>query len=251
MVKGIPRLQVDGGDGNAMIISVFVNNLPPNIHWRWLLIIFQHHGKILDVFIPKKRSNRGRKFDFVRFADPYEARRVVQKMNGAWLMDHKIGVNLSRFNSRSFYWRRMNSDEGQEFLNLPKARVGDSNNMAPLVTKECSEDSKFSHKSYKQALLNQEDIENGVNTSPMISAPSVSVKKKSCNAFIDSEIIHRMELCVVGKAKGLFSVEWLQEYFGTQGIYNVFTKKISAKHFVIEFPDEETMETVKKRNGNG
>ena len=97
MVKGVLRFQVDGDDGKAMIISVFVNNLPPNIHWRWLLTIFQHHRKILDVFIPKKRSNRGRKFGFVRFADPYEARRAVQKMNGAWLMDYKIGVNLSRF----------------------------------------------------------------------------------------------------------------------------------------------------------
>ena len=142
----------------------------------------------------------------------------------------------------------MNSDEGQESLNLPKVRTGELNNMAPLVTKECSEDSEFSHKSYKQALLNQEDTENGVKMSPAIGAPSVSVKKKSCNAFVDSEVIHRMELCVVGRAKGLYSVEWLQEYFGTQGIYNVFTKKISAKHFLIEFPNEETVEMVKQKD---
>ena len=48
--------------------SVFVNNIPLCVHWRWLQKIFSHHGKVVDVFIPKKRNVGGKKFGFVRFA---------------------------------------------------------------------------------------------------------------------------------------------------------------------------------------
>ncbi|XVF17804.1 hypothetical protein REPUB_Repub10bG0155800 [Reevesia pubescens] len=49
------------------VTSVFINNIPKQVHWRWLWRIFSHHGKVVDVFIPKKCSKSGRRYGFVRF----------------------------------------------------------------------------------------------------------------------------------------------------------------------------------------
>ncbi|MBA0820299.1 hypothetical protein Gohar_019590 [Gossypium harknessii] len=37
------------------------------MHWRWLQQLFGYHGRIMDVFIPKKRGAAGRRFGFVSF----------------------------------------------------------------------------------------------------------------------------------------------------------------------------------------
>ncbi|XVF14777.1 hypothetical protein REPUB_Repub09cG0090900 [Reevesia pubescens] len=39
--------------------TVFVNNIPPKVHWRWLWRISQHHGQVLDVFISRKEKHNG------------------------------------------------------------------------------------------------------------------------------------------------------------------------------------------------
>ncbi|XVF15686.1 hypothetical protein REPUB_Repub09cG0176600 [Reevesia pubescens] len=91
------------------VFSIFVNNIPAKVHWRWLQNIFDFHGKVVDVFILKKRSNRGQKFGFVRFASLSEAKTTARSLNGVWLLDHRIKVNFSRFNARSSYWRKVSS----------------------------------------------------------------------------------------------------------------------------------------------
>ncbi|XVF25458.1 hypothetical protein REPUB_Repub13aG0213900 [Reevesia pubescens] len=75
---------------DVRVFSVFVNNIPTRVHWRWLRKIFQWHGMVIDVFIPKKRSSSGKKFGFVRFASLREAKTVAGRLNGAWILDHRI-----------------------------------------------------------------------------------------------------------------------------------------------------------------
>ncbi|XVF30044.1 hypothetical protein REPUB_Repub16aG0023400 [Reevesia pubescens] len=100
------RSREDQGGNN--ISTVFVNNIPPEVNWRWLGQIIQNYGRVADVFIPMKRSAKGRKFGFVRFYRWEEAIRAVNSLNGVWLLDYRIGVNIARFNSRSSFWRKIN-----------------------------------------------------------------------------------------------------------------------------------------------
>ncbi|XVF30422.1 hypothetical protein REPUB_Repub16aG0055900 [Reevesia pubescens] len=53
---------------------------------------------VIDVFIPKKRSSSGKKFNFVRFASLRKAKTVVGRLSGAWILDHCIKAE----NSNSF-----------------------------------------------------------------------------------------------------------------------------------------------------
>ncbi|XVF20745.1 hypothetical protein REPUB_Repub12eG0029500 [Reevesia pubescens] len=120
---------------NGEVSTVFVNNIRSRVHWRWLWRIFQNQGTVVDVFIPRKRSSRGRKFGFVRFVSKDDANRAVKMLNGAWRLDFRLGVNLARFNSRSNYYRKVQTSRGTNPNNQENVDNGvlNDNNTRKLV----------------------------------------------------------------------------------------------------------------------
>ncbi|WRX12588.1 hypothetical protein QQP08_005075 [Theobroma cacao] len=50
--------------GKGGVVTVFVNNVPPQVGWRELGSVCQRYGEVLDAFIPFKRSRWGRKIGF-------------------------------------------------------------------------------------------------------------------------------------------------------------------------------------------
>ncbi|KAL4313241.1 hypothetical protein GQ457_01G035070 [Hibiscus cannabinus] len=91
---------------SSRCFSVFVGNLSPKVHWRYLKKLFQRYGRVLDVFIPHKTDLSGSKFGFVRFPSMREAETSVIMFGGAWVVDRRIQVNIAKFRCRSSYWRK-------------------------------------------------------------------------------------------------------------------------------------------------
>ncbi|XVF24882.1 hypothetical protein REPUB_Repub13aG0165700 [Reevesia pubescens] len=228
--------------------------------------IFQHHGRVVDVFIPQKKSARCSKFSFVRFIDISEAMLAVQKLNGAWLFDHHIRVNLARFNARSHYWGRMDSfssidqntcrdqiasnDGACTFLvnaNMLGQNMVD-NNVSVEFSSPCFEfGPKCRLKSFVQALLNDNNLSNPedhyLKFIPRKDAPKViedQPNRKCCIAKVDVELLHRLEKCCVGIANRCYEADFLLDKFKREGIVNVAIKKITSYHFLLEFEDETT-----------
>ncbi|XVE99264.1 hypothetical protein REPUB_Repub03eG0183200 [Reevesia pubescens] len=75
------------------------------------LKIFENHGNVVDVFIPRKRSGLGKRYGFVRFASRPAALTVIRRLNGVRLLDHRIGVNIARFKGRTSYWRKVSTSK--------------------------------------------------------------------------------------------------------------------------------------------
>ncbi|KAL4340946.1 hypothetical protein GQ457_08G022140 [Hibiscus cannabinus] len=63
-------------------VTLFVYNLPDKLHWKGLWTLFSHHGDVKDAFIPKKRSQSGHRFGFVRFANLVDALRALERFDG-------------------------------------------------------------------------------------------------------------------------------------------------------------------------
>ncbi|KAE8720382.1 hypothetical protein F3Y22_tig00020138pilonHSYRG00069 [Hibiscus syriacus] len=63
--------------------TLYIDNLPENIHWKRFGSLFCPYGQVIDCFIPTKRNSKGVRFGFIRFATIGEARRAISKMNGA------------------------------------------------------------------------------------------------------------------------------------------------------------------------
>lgn len=47
--------------------------------------------------MPKKRNRGGKKFGFTRFGKREDAVKAVERTNGVWLEDFKLGVNIAKF----------------------------------------------------------------------------------------------------------------------------------------------------------
>ena len=63
--------------------SLFIDGLPWEMNWSWLLQIFIGEGEVSDVYVSHKRRRfNNSKFGFVRFKKLEEATNAVNNLNG-------------------------------------------------------------------------------------------------------------------------------------------------------------------------
>ncbi|GKC32179.1 RNA-directed DNA polymerase, eukaryota [Tanacetum coccineum] len=62
--------------------SIFVTNFPDNLGSKELWKVCEGYGKVIDVFIPNRRSKAGKRFAFVRFIRVNDLDRLVG--GGLW-----------------------------------------------------------------------------------------------------------------------------------------------------------------------
>ncbi|XVE98804.1 hypothetical protein REPUB_Repub03eG0140000 [Reevesia pubescens] len=131
-----------------MVFTMFVNNVPPKVHWRWLGRVFQRFGNVIDVFILRKRNRMGSKMGFVRFGSINKARKTQLYFNGVWFLDYKISVNFAKYNPRMSFLeknRRIQKETMEKGVNkviLETVNVGQSQSF-----------SNVDRRSYSKALL--------------------------------------------------------------------------------------------------
>ncbi|MFQ6639551.1 hypothetical protein Gotur_015245 [Gossypium turneri] len=70
------------------------------MHWRWLQQLFGYHGRVMDVFIPKKRGAAGRRFGFVRYGNIRDGRRGIERLDDFMMMNQRLGGNMVQFQGR-------------------------------------------------------------------------------------------------------------------------------------------------------
>ncbi|MCI42191.1 RNA recognition motif, partial [Trifolium medium] len=59
---------------------------------------FARHGRVGEVYVPKKLDKQGRRFGFVKFREVRDGGEMLSRMGDIWLGTYKLRVNLSRFN---------------------------------------------------------------------------------------------------------------------------------------------------------
>ncbi|XVF18378.1 hypothetical protein REPUB_Repub11eG0016200 [Reevesia pubescens] len=157
------------------VTSMFVNNIPNQVHWRWLWNIFSNHGDVVDVFIPKKRSKSGRRYGFVRFSNHPDALKVINRLNGVWLLNSRIGVNFARFKGRTSYWRKVpKSPSAKPTTKCDTIILSPGSDTSPGISNAVVDDP--GKKSYLQALLNNHSPFN-VRSPPRHQRPSLIFQK--------------------------------------------------------------------------
>ncbi|KAL4378615.1 hypothetical protein GQ457_02G032850 [Hibiscus cannabinus] len=89
--------------------TVFVANLPRNLHWKGVWQVFDRHGVVVDVFIPKKLAKDGSRFGFVCMRSKGDAERVIERFNGFWLYGSRVRVSMAQ-RERASFWRKKHED---------------------------------------------------------------------------------------------------------------------------------------------
>lgn len=77
--------------------SVFVTNFPDNFGTRDLWNICQTYGKVIDVFIPNRKSKSGKRYAFVRFIKVDDMARLIGNLCTLWVGNFHLHANAVRY----------------------------------------------------------------------------------------------------------------------------------------------------------
>ncbi|GKC14170.1 RNA-directed DNA polymerase, eukaryota [Tanacetum coccineum] len=105
--------------------SVFITNFFDHFSARYLWNVCVAYGKVIDVYIPLKKSKVGKKFAFVRFMKVDNVDRLIENLCTIWIGSHRLRANPVRFQRESMV---SNSQ-------LKKGNVADNTNSFASVLK--------------------------------------------------------------------------------------------------------------------
>ncbi|KAH7841955.1 hypothetical protein Vadar_010007 [Vaccinium darrowii] len=116
--------------------TIFVDNLPSEVGVPWFRKFFSKFGKIAEVFIPAKRSNRtGNRFGYVRFVYQEDVAFAIANANGLWVGRRNLLVK------RASYDRGMvSTGSNPQMMGIPLAEkqkdivASKSLNFQPIAT---------------------------------------------------------------------------------------------------------------------
>nr|GEU98515.1 RNA-directed DNA polymerase, eukaryota [Tanacetum cinerariifolium] len=81
--------------------TVFVTNFPDHLTAQDLWNVCTAYGKVIDVYIPLKRSKSGKKFAFVRFLKVDNMKRLIENLCTIWIGRFHLHANPVRFQRES------------------------------------------------------------------------------------------------------------------------------------------------------
>ncbi|GJZ10864.1 RNA-directed DNA polymerase, eukaryota [Tanacetum coccineum] len=82
---------------NSISKSIFVTNFPDSTTVSELWKLCQSYGKVVDVYIPNRRSKAGKRFAFVRFIKVENVDRLVGNLCTLWIGRMHLHANVVRF----------------------------------------------------------------------------------------------------------------------------------------------------------
>ncbi|XVF14828.1 hypothetical protein REPUB_Repub09cG0095000 [Reevesia pubescens] len=220
-----------------MAFTVFVNNLPDKANSNWLATVFQSFGKVLDVFIPEKRSRWGRRFGFVMFETIWEAKRAIWNLNGVFFLENKIGVNMARVTPRNMFWKKV---VGNSKSFVSKLTAGKDEGMRTQRADQIGNDK---HKSCLQVLMNTE------NTTTKVVNQRVAVDefkdKGVCMGKVDNENLLWLQRSLIGYYKGSADEETMKIEVEKEAGKEVTIRRYSGNDFLITFDQVDSMEAAR------
>ncbi|CAI9264957.1 unnamed protein product [Lactuca saligna] len=95
------RHQEDHNLTKSMATSFFFQNFPEDWDEKALWQTFQRYGTIVDLYLARKRNIKNKRFGFVRFIRIENISEFERKLNGIWIGNYKLRVNLARFQRKS------------------------------------------------------------------------------------------------------------------------------------------------------
>ncbi|GJZ56571.1 RNA-directed DNA polymerase, eukaryota [Tanacetum coccineum] len=115
--------------------SVFVTNFPGHFSAQDIWKVCNAYGKVIDVYIPLKKSKAGKKFAFVRFIKVDNLDRLIGNLCTIWIGRFHLHANPVRFQRES----RVSTAQQS------KGKVGFSNSSFASVLKTGSQNPKMAY----------------------------------------------------------------------------------------------------------
>ncbi|GJT09551.1 RNA-directed DNA polymerase, eukaryota [Tanacetum coccineum] len=196
--------------------SIFVTNFPDNITSRDLWNECNSYGTVVDVFMPRKKSQAGKRFAFVRFIKVFNLDRLVQNLCTIWIGRHHLFANKVRFE--------------RPHKPVPKPSNGNPNNFEKGRGGMGYRKSNDSSRSYANAVNGASPV---VNPGSLISASPALVLDENC--IVEKDFSKH----AMGRVIDASSIPNLQVILYDEGFTDVKLKYLGRLWVLLELEKEE------------
>nr|GEX70430.1 RNA-directed DNA polymerase, eukaryota [Tanacetum cinerariifolium] len=197
--------------------SIFVTNFPDSINSRDLWRECSAYGTVVDVFIPLKKSQAGKRFAFVRFIEVFSLDHLVNNLRTIWIGRHHLYANQVRFerpHKPTF-----------PFLN---GKTKDSNN-------------GHSSPGHRMVSGSAGSYANAINGVPSSATPGSLISSSLALVLDENCIIERdFSKYAMGKVKDVHSISNIQIMLHDEGFADIKPKYMGGLWVMLEFEKEET-----------
>ncbi|KAH7852824.1 hypothetical protein Vadar_029715 [Vaccinium darrowii] len=204
------------------LFTVFVDNLPRDMDAGWLRQIFSSFGRVVDVFIPLKRSSGfNTKFGFIRFKKKEEASCAIDALDGLLIRNFRILVQFAKrpkptpSSAKSFH----------------KIQVGEHNGNLVHSDHRWNPKSGVDHpKQSSSCPPSYADILRG---------GSKVARPKLVEGFVTD--VDWLRKSAVGRLINYCYVNTLQDLFISNGIWDAHIRSIGGLNVLISFDSDELL----------
>ncbi|KAK8656801.1 hypothetical protein V6N13_098738 [Hibiscus sabdariffa] len=219
IVTGRQTAEGNAGEGDRLggheVITLFVENLSENLHWKGLWFSFARHGEVVNVYIARKRSRGGKRFGFVRMKGLESAEWVMNRLHGFILYGSKLTVKRARNN---FEWdRKRFSGSLPHIPGTMGNSVGTSLGHGEGL--EASRLRRVSGDIAKVSMGNE--------------------KPKRITGHVEVEDLWRLRRCLVGVSDTICNVSSIHQRLVTWGLGKINVQRLGAKMFLLTIEDEK------------
>ncbi|KAL4279853.1 hypothetical protein GQ457_03G000940 [Hibiscus cannabinus] len=205
---------------SADVWTAFVDNLSRRVTRGALRELFNHYGKVIRVFIPavnKKPRYQFSTFAFVQFASPGDLNRAIRFANKRKIDGRVIVVSKARFTSKQM---ESNPDFLQANKNGDKYKGG-SIRESPKVA-AVRYDSLVDNRSFKEVLIGKPKVHANDFEGNLLRIDEDrrgDVSSNSFNFYFPISDSAWIDNALVGIARQIFDLDFVQKAFTSDGIY--------------------------------
>ncbi|PWA37833.1 hypothetical protein CTI12_AA586860 [Artemisia annua] len=111
--------------------SFYITNFPDYVDAKRLWNECESYGRVVDAFIPNKKSKSGKRFGFVRFLGVKNEEQLARSLASIWVGNYHLFAFVARFNrqEKKEALSKNTADKTTNFIPSQKAeQVGSSHN---------------------------------------------------------------------------------------------------------------------------
>ncbi|GLU06805.1 hypothetical protein SLE2022_237990 [Rubroshorea leprosula] len=197
--------------------TFFFYNFPEELEAKFLWNCFKMYGKVVDVYLPRKRDKRGKRFGFVRLTGVNNEMQMERKLNNIWIGSYKIRVKIANDRQRKSALSRKTQGEVKD--------SGSTNNMNRLIqpghsyAQAVKGQGKRTEKAPEKLQTRDEDVVLDKEDIPTRAEKSTEVEKReeSIEYTPTTEELLWLEGGMVAEVRSMALVSEIQEHLDVDG----------------------------------
>ncbi|KAK8714370.1 hypothetical protein V6N13_149563 [Hibiscus sabdariffa] len=201
--KGFRQKDVSLGSN---LVSLFVENLPNNMHWKGLWHMFARHGEVFEAFITNKLSRGEKRFGSVKVGCRQDALRIIERLNGFITYGYRLTVKFANKTRNEINRKRVEIRRGKQVFK-----------------------NQFTEQTYKQS----KSSEKGDTSEEKV------MEKKKLTGHVEDEELWKLKRCLVGEMETVCSVKNIISRLQDWGLGEIKVQRLGGKSFLLFIEDDK------------